>query len=142
MTPGGFRKAIDFDHAPWREHAACRSMGPHFFFPERGEETRNAKKVCAACPVSADCLELALTNNEHYGIWGGKSERARRRLRQDRAVDVLAERPTACPNGHEYTAANTIYQHAGAVRCRTCKQAEDREYQRRRKAQRNNEEAA
>ena len=56
-------------------------------FPKRGASTREAKSVCAGCEVKDDCLEYALVNGEKFGIWGGLSERERRRLRRQRALD-------------------------------------------------------
>ncbi|MDV7390081.1 WhiB family transcriptional regulator, partial [Arthrospira platensis SPKY1] len=55
------------------------------FFPLRGEDVRAAKAVYADCPVSAECLDDALANHEMVGIWGGTSERERRRMRRTRA---------------------------------------------------------
>jgi WhiB family transcriptional regulator, redox-sensing transcriptional regulator len=52
------------------------------FFPEKGGSTREAKRVCTTCPVRAECLEYALGNDERFGIWGGLSERERRRLKR------------------------------------------------------------
>jgi WhiB family redox-sensing transcriptional regulator len=37
--------------------------------------------------VRGDCLEYALDNGEKFGIWGGMSERERRRLRRARAIE-------------------------------------------------------
>jgi len=68
----------------WQRWAACRGVDPELFFPERGEQTRSAKRICAACLVRVDCLEFALANTEKFGIWGGKSERERRLLRRER----------------------------------------------------------
>jgi WhiB family transcriptional regulator, redox-sensing transcriptional regulator len=69
---------------PWRSYAACTGVDPDLFFPERGASTREAKEVCRGCVVREDCLEYALTNREKFGIWGGLSERERRRLRRQR----------------------------------------------------------
>jgi WhiB family transcriptional regulator, redox-sensing transcriptional regulator len=71
----------------WMSEAACQGVDPDLFFPERGENTDNseAKAVCRKCPVREDCLEHALVNHEHYGIWGGTSERERKRIRRIRA---------------------------------------------------------
>lgn len=66
----------------WTALAACRGMAPETFFPGRGAPTREAKAVCARCPVKADCLKAALEERERFGIWGGFSERERRRLRR------------------------------------------------------------
>lgn len=69
----------------WQTDALCAQTDPEAFFPEKGGSTRDAKKVCGACNVRAECLEYALANDERFGIWGGLSERERRRLRK-RAV--------------------------------------------------------
>ena len=70
----------------WQEQANCLGVDPDLFFPERGASTREAKSVCCNCEVRADCLEYALVNGEKFGIWGGLSERERRRLRRQRAL--------------------------------------------------------
>jgi WhiB family redox-sensing transcriptional regulator len=75
-----------------RSHCCNYSVDPDLFFPERGASTREAKEVCRGCVVREDCLEYALVNGEKFGIWGGMSERERRRLRRQRA---LARRASA-----------------------------------------------
>ena len=65
----------------WRLNALCAETDPEAFFPEKGGSTREAKRVCSGCEVRAECLEFALANDERFGIWGGLSERERRRLR-------------------------------------------------------------
>ena len=69
----------------WQERALCAQTDPEAFFPEKGGSTREAKKVCLSCDVRTQCLEYALANDERFGIWGGLSERERRRLKK-RAV--------------------------------------------------------
>jgi WhiB family redox-sensing transcriptional regulator len=81
---------FDVGDRGWQVQANCLGVDPDLFFPERGASTREAKAVCRACVVKADCLEYALVNGEKFGIWGGLSERERRRLRRQRA---LARRP-------------------------------------------------
>lgn len=66
------------------EEARCASTDPDAFFPEKGGSTRKAKKVCLSCEVRSDCLNYALTNDERFGIWGGLSERERRKLQRRR----------------------------------------------------------
>ena len=72
---------------PWQRQANCMGVDPDLFFPERGASTREAKEVCRGCVVREDCLEFALTNGEKFGIWGGMSERERRRIRRRRALE-------------------------------------------------------
>ena len=66
----------------WQERALCAQTDPEAFFPEKGGSTREAKKVCTQCEVRAECLEYALANDERFGIWGGLSERERRKLKR------------------------------------------------------------
>ena len=65
----------------WQEVGLCRQTDPAAFFPEKGGSNREAKAVCARCPVTAECLEYALERDERFGIWGGLSEQERRRLK-------------------------------------------------------------
>ena len=66
----------------WQERALCAQTDPEAFFPEKGGSTREAKKVCLTCDVRAECLDYALANDERFGIWGGLSERERRKLKK------------------------------------------------------------
>jgi len=74
----------------WRLSALCGETDPEAFFPEKGGSTRDAKRVCTGCDVRAECLEFALRNDERFGIWGGLSERERRRLRMQRRDVITA----------------------------------------------------
>jgi WhiB family transcriptional regulator, redox-sensing transcriptional regulator len=66
----------------WRDRALCAQTDPEAFFPERGGSVREAKRVCRSCEVRAECLEYALENDERFGVYGGLSERERRRLKR------------------------------------------------------------
>ena len=66
----------------WQTDSLCAQTDPEAFFPEKGGSTRDAKKICTSCEVRAECLEYALANDERFGIWGGLSERERRKLRK------------------------------------------------------------
>lgn len=61
-------------------HAACWGAPQDMFFPSRGESIKAAQEICAGCPVREPCLDYAITNRERFGIWGGLSERERRRI--------------------------------------------------------------
>lgn len=67
---------------PWAPYAKCLQADPEAFFPEKGGSTREAKRICARCDVREECLEYALATDERFGIWGGLSERERRRLKR------------------------------------------------------------
>jgi WhiB family redox-sensing transcriptional regulator len=71
----------------WRDEGLCREVDPELFFPEKGEgNDGSAKRICRQCEVSAQCLGYALANCERYGIWGGLTERERRRLKRGRSL--------------------------------------------------------
>jgi WhiB family redox-sensing transcriptional regulator len=70
----------------WQDEANCKGANADLFFPERGASTRSAKAICRECEVRADCLEFAIVTGEKFGIWGGMSERERRRVRRERQV--------------------------------------------------------
>ena len=72
----------DAEEQDWQERALCAQTDPEAFFPEKGGSTREAKRICAGCEVRAECLDYALAHDERFGIWGGLSERERRRLRR------------------------------------------------------------
>lgn len=76
---------VSLEEQEWRNRAACRDEDPDLFFPERGESIEAAKEICGRCPVRLDCLRYALKVGIHHGVWGGASERARRRMRRHRA---------------------------------------------------------
>jgi WhiB family redox-sensing transcriptional regulator len=94
---GGALEAVSYEESPlrslilvdgeaeepdWQERALCAQTDPEAFFPEKGGSTREAKRICSGCEVRAECLEYALAHDERFGIWGGLSERERRRLRR------------------------------------------------------------
>ena len=80
----GVRKPAVEDENPlaWQTDSLCAQTDPEAFFPEKGGSTRDAKKICMSCEVRNQCLEYALQNDERFGIWGGLSERERRKLRK------------------------------------------------------------
>ena len=79
---GVFGGPDDGEEPDWQERALCAQTDPEAFFPEKGGSTREAKRICSGCEVRAECLEYALAHDERFGIWGGLSERERRRLRR------------------------------------------------------------
>ena len=70
------------DDELWQEKALCAQTDPEAFFPEKGGSTREAKRICQGCEVRDACLDYALAHDERFGIWGGLSERERRRLKR------------------------------------------------------------
>ena len=76
----------------WMDAGNCRSVSPSVFFPSDGVGVDIARQVCQDCPVKAPCLEHALRNRIDHGVWGGASERERRRiLRQRRVTATLRD---------------------------------------------------
>lgn len=92
----------DRDDTPldWQSDALCAQTDPEAFFPEKGGSTRDAKRICNECDVRGQCLEYALSNDERFGIWGGLSERERRKLkRRGLTVDgaIVKHRQSSLP---------------------------------------------
>ena len=84
---------LELERPEWMADAACIGKPQAWFFPGRGEAISTAKNVCAGCPVLDTCREYALAKGEHHGIWGGMSERERRRVRSMRAKTVVIMGP-------------------------------------------------
>ena len=76
----------------WMARGKCQEVAPDLFFTSDGMGVLVAQKICAECPVSSACLEYALENHIDHGVWGGCSERERRRIlrrrRMSQAVTV------------------------------------------------------
>ena len=68
----------------WREWARCRGVDPEIFYPPEEDEGLDAKEICAGCPVREVCLDHALNRREKIGVWGGMTERERRRMLRQR----------------------------------------------------------
>jgi WhiB family redox-sensing transcriptional regulator len=83
VNVGQIEIAEDDSALSWQESALCAQTDPEAFFPEKGGSTRDAKKVCVGCEVRGECLEYALAHDERFGIWGGLSERERRKFKKE-----------------------------------------------------------
>lgn len=68
----------------WRQRGACNGLDPAVFYPDSEENAEEAKAICALCPVRLSCLEHALTMRERDGVWGGTTEKERRRIIRQR----------------------------------------------------------
>ncbi|HVV70198.1 MAG TPA: WhiB family transcriptional regulator [Verrucomicrobiae bacterium] len=73
---------LSFPDEAWVQDALCPQVDGELFFPNKGGSTREAKRICAMCPVIDECLDYALRNDERAGIWGGMSERQRRSIQR------------------------------------------------------------
>ncbi len=77
-------QVVSASNIMWRELGACRGLEPSMFFPDEDDDAADAKAVCAGCGVRVACLEHALTIREKQGVWGGATERERRRIIRQR----------------------------------------------------------
>jgi WhiB family redox-sensing transcriptional regulator len=71
-------------NATWRNRAACRGIDPTVFYPASDDDAEEARAICGTCPVRQPCLEHALASREREGVWGGLTERERRRIVRQR----------------------------------------------------------
>jgi WhiB family redox-sensing transcriptional regulator len=74
----------------WMASGNCASEPPSRFFPSDGVGVEVARRICATCPVKDECLEHALVNRIDHGVWGGTSERERRRILKRRRTAALS----------------------------------------------------
>lgn len=87
---GGWNLKLEEQDLVWQNRAACSGEDPDLFFPMRAshkedaERLAAAKSICAICPVREECLEYALAMNMQFGIWGGVSEKQRKKMRSAR----------------------------------------------------------
>jgi len=87
----------DHSEQEWMLRARCRTLAPSEFFPSDGVGVDRARKICEQCTVQPDCLEYALTYRIDHGVWGGASERERRRILRRRRLDAPSPAPVARP---------------------------------------------
>jgi WhiB family redox-sensing transcriptional regulator len=66
----------------WMGDALCAQVDTELFFPEKGASSREARKVCKSCPVRKECLEFSVKTGQRFGVWGGQSERERRKIKR------------------------------------------------------------
>lgn len=74
----------------WMRNGECRNYPPAAFFPSDGVGVDAARRICASCKVQAQCLEYALAHRIDHGVWGGSSERERRRILKRRRLEAAA----------------------------------------------------
>jgi WhiB family transcriptional regulator, redox-sensing transcriptional regulator len=82
---------LDGRAEPWRDQGLCAQVDPELWFPEKGGTPEPAKRICAACPVLTECREYALVNVELYGVWGGLSDKERRRMRRQKTAAAVSD---------------------------------------------------
>lgn len=73
----------------WMLRGNCRDEPPARFFPSDGVGVDQARRICATCPVREPCLEYALVHRIDHGVWGGTSERERRRILKSRRSQAV-----------------------------------------------------
>ena len=84
VDPCSREDVVPLTNQTWRQHAACKGVEPDIFYPATDDEAEVAKAVCAICPVRQPCLEYALASRERDGVWGGATEKERRRILRQR----------------------------------------------------------
>ncbi len=75
----------------WKDLGLCNQVGQDGFYLEKGESPRDAKKVCGYCEVKPECLQYALDNGERFGVWGGMTERERRKLKKTMSQETKSQ---------------------------------------------------
>lgn len=131
MSPQPVKRLIA-EAQPWMAEAACSGMDPNLFFPVRGESTEAARAVCETCAVRSDCLNYAVETREALGIWGGTSERQRRKHHVG-ARSAVARNVEPCGTD----AAYARHRRNGETPCEPCRIAHNvrqADYRRRRSA--------
>jgi WhiB family transcriptional regulator, redox-sensing transcriptional regulator len=79
-----FTSEMRSQHTAWLDLGACKGLDPALFYPEDEDAAEEAKDVCTQCAVRVTCLEFALSHREKQGVWGGATERERRRIIRQR----------------------------------------------------------
>ena len=87
MTPPNRINTRDLD---WRDDAACRGLDTSIFFPATEDGAEEAKAICRTCPVQQACLDWAIATRQEDGVWGGLTEKERRRVRRRRQAAARA----------------------------------------------------
>lgn len=75
---------MDDRQPEWMADGSCRNYPAAAFFPSDGGGVDAARQICASCRVAEQCLEYALVQRIEHGVWGGCSERERRRILKKR----------------------------------------------------------
>lgn len=119
--------AFTFIDLPWVADALCAQVDVgDIWYPDKGGSTREAKQICAHCFVQAECLDYALTTGERFGIWGGFSERERRKL-TDTTATALKHPPRFIKHGTE--GGYRTHYRRGEPPCEPCRTAGNRQQQ-------------
>ena len=121
MTPPDVGALVRLPDVPrFDDPALCAETDPELFFPGRGEPTRDAKSICRRCDALAECLEFAVSFPEPLaGVWGGTSERERRRIRTQR--ERVQRRRKPIPHGTD--AGYRAHSRQGVPMCDECRAA-------------------
>lgn len=99
----------------WQDRGLCAQTDPEEFFPDKGGATRYAKAICAVCPVQAECLDYALANDERFGVWGGTTERDRRKIKRALADEAGIERVPCDRCSETFTRQVDLARHVKAT---------------------------
>lgn len=133
MTDGVHDWRSLIERPEWMDRAACIGAPFEVFFPTRGADVDAAKVICRCCQVRSECLAYALNTGEKYGIWGGTSERQRRRLRKQLNLSEAPAPPISRDvDGCGTTAGYRRHRYRCEEPCTACKDAyaRDKEFSR------------
>lgn len=84
VKPENISKIVDNNSRDWMIKSKCRGVAPSAFFPSDGAGVELAKTICRDCVVKTECLDYAILNKQEHGVWGGESERERKRIAKQR----------------------------------------------------------
>jgi WhiB family redox-sensing transcriptional regulator len=111
------------DDAPDWSGALCPEVDPEIFFPEKGDSSKAAKKVCAACDIRTMCLDWSIETRQEFGVWGGLSQSERYAITGRR----ISYGRTRCVKGHKFTDDNVRIRKDGARVCLACERDRGRD---------------
>ncbi|AVO21663.1 WhiB family transcription factor [Mycobacterium phage MooMoo] len=131
MTYGRINVEMVTGQEEWADRAVCQTTDPESFYPEKGSSTKDAKQVCAGCPVRVECLQWALDNNEEFGVWGGYSERERRKIKRGELnpADIEDNEPRCQHCGKKFRPGHRAERYCSSM-CRRLVRAEREKRQR------------
>lgn len=105
----------------WKQHAACKGVDVSLFYMDRGDHStlKMIRAMCETCPVQTECLNYSIDMGEKHGIWGGKTEKQRRKIRRERG----GRKVTVRQETHGTDGGYQLHLRAGTPPCDGCREA-------------------